>query len=292
MATKKCPNCGWQKDISTVICHCGFDFRTIQDEIPGPVDQPAQGNLKPFDDEQPIGVYRFPAGAFGYKQVLKIFAISLAFSFVIGWSYLFIGSLPFLFETAVMAPLFMALVIFITAVLVTRNLSELTLRIFPNRLEREDPKKKETYYWKDILQVEVKERKGGLIYSMKLDFSGGDVVALLGLDNMALAEQQIIQYIPDKDLVTRKRVQINWGNPVMIVLTGFIVLVMVPAFLESNEGAYWELIYWFYLWLGLDFLITRPMSSTRGTRWKTFENVMGGLLVLLSVILIVADIFS
>ena len=26
MATKVCPNCGWRKDISAEVCHCGYDF--------------------------------------------------------------------------------------------------------------------------------------------------------------------------------------------------------------------------------------------------------------------------
>ncbi len=98
------------------------------------------------------------------------------------------------------------LVFYFTATKTIRKLSELSIYMFPDRLEREDRKQKETFFWKDIQHAEIMEYPNGETVGIKMIFANKKAIILFGFEDMEAAAKQIAQYIPDKNLLHRKNI--------------------------------------------------------------------------------------
>jgi len=178
------------------------------------------------------------------------------------------------------------LTFYFSASRVLKGLSKLSVYIFPDKLERIAPENKEEFLWKDLLRVEILKYPNGEIVSINLVFADKKRVTLFGFENMEMAKNQIVQYIPDKGLIHQKQVKINWGNPVSIILTSVITMVIFLAIQESGEKASSIFNFLFSFSLGLYFLIARPISRAQGQSWKKFETIMSVFLIISSIFLL------
>jgi len=172
-----------------------------------------------------------------------------------------------------------------------RKLSELSVYIFPERLEREERKQKEIFFWKDILHAEILEYPNGETVEIKLAFANKKAITLFGFEDMETAAKQISQLIPDKGLIRRKRANVNWDNPVIMILSGILSLVIILAIQEIGKEAYQFFNVVLFLALGLYNLIARPISRAQGKGWEKLETIVGIGLIVCSILLLVLELF-
>ncbi len=172
-----------------------------------------------------------------------------------------------------------------------RQLSELSVYIFPDRFERVDSKQREVFFWKDVLHAETVEYPNGEIVLMKLTFANKKVVTLFGFEDMGAATKEIAQYIPNKDLILQKKAKINWDNPIIMILSSILTLAIILAVQEIGEVAYRFFNVLFFSAIGLYSLIARPISRAQGKGWERFETVIGIFLIVGSAYLLALELF-
>jgi hypothetical protein len=185
----------------------------------------------------------------------------------------------------------LGLIFYFTASTALRKLSELSVSIFPDRFERDNRKQKESYFWKDLQRAEILEYPNGEVASLKLIFANRKVVALFGFEDMATATKEIEQEFPNEASVRRKRMKINWEQPIFMILSGLLALAVILAVQEIGERAYRFFNVLFFFSLGFYNLVFRPISQAQGKSWKIFETVMGVILIVCSVSLLVLELF-
>jgi hypothetical protein len=185
----------------------------------------------------------------------------------------------------------LGLVFYFTASKTLRKLSELSVYIYSDRLEREDSKQSEVFFWKDLLRAETLEYPNGETVSMKLAFENKKAVTLFGFEDMESAIKQIAQYIPNKDLLIRKKAKINWDNPTIMIIAALLTLAIILAVQEIGEVAYRFFNVLFFSAFGLYNLIARPISRAQGKGWEGFETFLGVALIVCSIFLLALDLF-
>ena len=173
---------------------------------------------------------------------------------------------------------------------VLQKLSELSVYIFPDRLEREGIKQKEVFFWKDILRADILEYPSGETVSVKLNFVNKKRITLFGFEDMEAARNQIAQYIPDKGLIHQKRAKINWDNPAILILSCILPLVTILVIQEIGIVAYQFFNVILFFAIGLYIWIARPISIAQGKRWGKFETIMGIVLIICSILLLALEL--
>jgi len=238
--------------------------------------------------EQAI-TYKFSKGI---RQAKKRYVIlSITFSIIL-FAFLFLNPMikGFSLTARAGAGLYSFIVIglsfYFSASRVLRKLSELSVYVFPDRLEREGSKQKEVFFWKDILRADILEYPSGETVSVKLKFMNKKVITLFGFEDMEVARKQISQYIPDKSLIHVKRTKVTWDNPAILILS--CVLPLVIMLLIQGIGYYANLFFFAIVFFttGLHTWIARPISIAQGKEWEKFETVMGILLIIFSIFLL------
>ena len=79
MATKVCPNCGWRKDVTTEVCHCGHDFSSENPISKGSEKEIGQNIQASIPAEHPItAVVENEGRIAGLKYLLIFLSIIVA----------------------------------------------------------------------------------------------------------------------------------------------------------------------------------------------------------------------
>jgi hypothetical protein len=168
-----------------------------------------------------------------------------------------------------------------------RKLSELSVCIYADRLERIAPENREEFFWKDLLRVEISEYPNGEIILIKLTFVDKQIVNLFGFENMEMAANQIAQYLPVKSLIHRKRTKINWDNPLIMIANIVLPLIFILVIQKMGETTYYFFVALFYSAFGLYFLIASPILHTRGKSWRTLEIIIGTMFIVISIFVLI-----
>jgi hypothetical protein len=244
--------------------------------------------------EEAIAIYKFSKGIRRGKQRYVILSILLPAILI---AFLFLSpttrdeSLASKAGIGLFSFVILGLIFYFTASKTIRKLSELSVHLFPDRLERQGGKQKEVYLWKDVLHAETLEYPNGEITLMKLTFANKKVLTLFGFEDMETATKEIAQYIPDKDLIFHKKAKINWDNPIILTLSSVLILAIILAVQEIGEVAYRFFNVLFFSAFGLYNLIARPISRAQGKGWERFETVIGIFLIVCSVLLLALELF-
>jgi hypothetical protein len=183
------------------------------------------------------------------------------------------------------------LVFYFTASKTLRKLSELSVYIFPDRIERESNKQKEVFFWKDLINAKILEYPNSEIASITLTFERKKKIILFGFEDMGAATRQITQYTSDQSLIHRKKTKINWDNPAIMIFSSILVLVILLAVQGVGEKAYRFFNVLFFFLFGSYNLIARPISSAQGNRRKKFETIIGAVLIICSLFLLALEFF-
>lgn len=184
------------------------------------------------------------------------------------------------------------LIFYFSASIALRKLSELSIYIHPDRLERQGKEHKEVFYWKDLVRADIFENPGGETLSIKLAFLNKRGITLFGFEDMETARKQIAQYIPNQDLIHQKRTRINWDNPVVLIFWCILPWVVILAFQKMNLEAYQFFLILFFFGSGLYYLIARPLSTAQGKGWEKLETISGILSIILSIFLLAVELLK
>jgi hypothetical protein len=240
-----------------------------------------------------VTAYKFSKGIRQAKKryitLAIIFPILLiAFTFLSPMSK---GLSPtFLAGIGIFALVVMGSSIYFSASRALRNLSELSVYIFPDRLERQGKRHKETFFWKDMVRADIHENPRGETVSIKLSFLNKRVIELFGFDDMEAARHQIAQYIPNQDLIHQKRARINWNTPAGLLFLCTLPLVIILAIQVASMAAYQFFLIILFFITGLYVWIARPISVAQGKGWEKLEMILGILLIVCSIFLLVIQL--
>ena len=181
----------------------------------------------------------------------------------------------------------LGLIIYFTASIGLRKMSELTVTIDGEKIERKGKKHSETFFWKDFLNGKVDEYPNGEISSIRLTFANNNRIILFGFEDMETAIQQITSYIPDQSHMPRKRAKINWDHPVSMIGMGVFAFAFMLILQEMGDKAIHFSVMVSNLGLGLYILFARPMVRVQGKGWKNIEKFFSIFLIIGSVLLLV-----
>lgn len=244
--------------------------------------------------EQAIAIYKFSKGIRRAKQRYVVLSFLL---FIVLIAILFLSptmrdeSLAQKAGIGAISFVVMGLIFYIMTSIAIRKLSELSINLFPDRLEREGGKQKEVFFWKDIVRAEILEYPSGETVSIKMNYVNKKVIILFGFEDMEIAVKQITQFISAKDSILRKRAKINWDNPIIMILSSLLTLALFLAIQEIGETAFRIFEILFIFAFGMYNLIARPISRAQGQRWEIFETAVGVFLILDSVIVFALEFF-
>lgn len=240
-----------------------------------------------------VTAYKFTKGIRQGKKRLVILAIILPILLI---AFQFLSPMNKALSPTVRAGIgiytlvLVGLSFYFSASITLRKLSELSVYIHPDRLERHGKKHKEVFYWKDLVRADILENPKGETQSIKLSFLNKRAIELFGFEDMEAARNQITQYVPSQDLIHQKQIRINWGTPagLIILLTlPFVVMLAIQA-ASRMAALYFGLIVSFAT--GLYILIARPISTVQGKGWGKLEIILGILLVVGSIPLLVIQL--
>jgi len=188
--------------------------------------------------------------------------------------------------------IFIGLLFYFTSSKVLRRLSELSVHISSDKIERESNQQKEVFFWQDLLDVKILEYPNGEILSINLAFRSKKLITLFGFEDMEAAIKQITQYISDQSSIHRKRTKINWDNPTIMIFSIILPSAIILAIQEVGEKAFYFSSVVSSLTFGVYSLISRPISRAQGKGWENFETVIGVTLIICSVLLLAVTVFT
>jgi len=239
--------------------------------------------------------YKFSKGIHQAKKRYVTLSILLPVTLTV---FLFLGpttrdeSLGFKVGIGFFSFIFIGLIFYFTSSKVLRKLSELSVHISPDKIERESNQQKEVFFWQDLQDVKILEYPNGEIVSISLVFRSKKLITLFGFEDMEAAIKQITQYISDQSSIHRKRAKINWDNPAIMIFSVILPSVIILAIQEIGEKAFYISSVVSSLTFGLYSLISRPISRAQGKGWEKFETVIGVILIICSVLLLAVILFA
>lgn len=171
-----------------------------------------------------------------------------------------------------------------------QNLSRISVHIHPDRLERKSRNQTEIFFWKDVSNAEIVELPSGEIATIKLTFANKKTIYLWGFEDMKSAANQIAESIHNKDLIHQKKSKINWGNPIIMILTGILTLAIILAADRMGTKAYYLFVAIFFLSFGLYVIFASPISSAQGKGYRKLELGMGVALLVFAIAILASDL--
>ena len=187
----------------------------------------------------------------------------------------------------VFALVMIGLIFYITSSIALRKLSELSVSIFPDRIERENRKHKEIFLWKDVQRAEILQYPNYEIATIKLSLANKKVVTLFGFEDMETAYKQIEKAIPHEVVINKKRVKLDWDQPFMITLIMLLTFAVILAIQLIGEQAYRFFNMLFSFGFGLYYLIAKPISNAQGKGWRIFEIIVSVFLIVSAILMLV-----
>jgi len=185
----------------------------------------------------------------------------------------------------------LGLILYFAASRALQRLSELSVSMFPDKLERESRKHKEIFSWKDIQRVDILEYPNGEVASVKLTLADKKAINLFGFDDMGTAIEQIEALITDDAIIRKKRMKLDWDRPIIMILTSLLTLAIILGIQEIGEQAYRFFNVVFFFSFGCFNLVFRPISRAQGIGWKLFETIIGSVLIVCSILILAIEIF-
>ncbi|MDF2520524.1 MAG: hypothetical protein K0R84_1152 [Clostridia bacterium] len=147
----------------------------------------------------------------------------------------------------------------------------------------------DTIMFKDIKAINVKKEKKGKILVIKLT-AGKKIMNITGFENLSEVLEHLIQHAPEQAVQSEKTYKVNWNSPFVLALIMFITLAVIIVIMSYGEFIYQSFNALIMLGFGLLMLIYRPISRTSGSRFRTFEIVMGILLSVFSAIQLIIQL--
>jgi uncharacterized membrane protein YfcA len=91
--------------------------------------------------------------------------------------------------------------------------------------------------------------------------------------------QQIESAIPDKSMLRRKRLSVDWDQPWILVATMILMFLAILLIQRLGLDILQILNILFLIGFGLFTVVSRPISRSMGKRFEKFEIILGALMV-------------
>ena len=166
-----------------------------------------------------------------------------------------------------------------------RKMKELAITVSTDMIERTGGKFAEKIPYKDIQQVDIYECPSGEISHINVKLVTKRTIALSGFENMELVAQNIKDIIPEKSLIRRKKQNIDWDNPALILIISSLSLAAILLIQGLGDTIYLIFDAVFFFVFGLFNLTYKPLTRSWGKRIEKYEVISSVFLVTCSIAL-------
>ncbi|WP_160689773.1 hypothetical protein [Clostridium sp. C2-6-12] len=185
--------------------------------------------------------------------------------------------------------IFITLEIVLVSYLMFKKLRSTSLVVSTEGIERIGGKSKELIKYSDIKKFQIKNDKYGKLLFIKLS-TDKRKVTIYGFDNMEIILKSLKENVDENFNISEKQYKVDWNNPLAVVIIMIVTICLLLPLMRFNEGAYRVFNMIFPLALSTYFLFYKPISKAAGTRFRIFEIVISGIMILATILIFIDNI--
>lgn len=185
--------------------------------------------------------------------------------------------------------------LFILRLLVNRsldNFSQMLILLDAHSIVRKTTKSEEAYPLKNIDKLSIKRTSQGNIREVGISFSSGKSLFVNGLENFEQFAAQLQDNLREDSLMRESQEKIDFDHPLFYPIFGAVFGVasatLLRFSLKLSSAGFRFLRFSFLLYsigVGLIIIIKKPVSTRFGNKAKTYDYILGILILILSAIL-------
>ncbi|MBN2002678.1 MAG: hypothetical protein JXA21_04920 [Anaerolineae bacterium] len=185
--------------------------------------------------------------------------------------------------------IFIEAIMFIEPAIIFAKWRQLEIRIADGAIERSGGKFVERISFADMNGVIFNADKAGQVITVKMK-SPSKALTVAGFEEMDRLSQMIEEGVPDKSVIQRKEIPIDWDNPLVTLATALATTLVLIGIQMAGEFLYQTVMALMMGAFGIANLTYRPISRSSGERFKTFETVTGVILVVCSALMLIIQV--
>lgn len=186
---------------------------------------------------------------------------------------------------------FITLEIILVSYFIFKKLRSTSLVVSTDGIERIGGKSKEFIKYSDIKNLQIKNDKYGKLLFIKLS-TDKRKVTIYGFDNMEIILKRLKENVAENFNISEKQYKVDWNNPIAVVIIMIVTIGLLLPLMRFNEGAYRVFNMIFPLALSTYFLFYKPISKAAGTRFRIFEIVISGIMILATILIFIDNILK
>lgn len=219
-------------------------------------------------------------------MMMPIVAVIFTFLFSLRDSDFDIG-LFLIIITGVVA--FVVIELMVVSRLTMRKLAESRIVVYEDRLEHRSGRFSDIIRFADIKSIGARREKSGKLLLVRLTVSkrAFNVTGFEGMEEILVI---LRDKAPQDTPFTDKTYKIDWNSPAVLTLVMLITTLVLSTFVLLGDDFYLAFNIIFTISMGLVFLIYRPISRSAGSRFKLFEIICGGLILVSGIMILITKL--
>ena len=178
--------------------------------------------------------------------------------------------------------LIMTAILAIEIPLINRSLRKMKVLIYEDEIIKQCGKYQQTALWDDIIKIKLIENPdGGLVY-IQLYRKNKRAIHLGGFNEMEKIANLVKEKISDSVLVQTKRHRLDWENPIVLIITCIVTMVIMGIIASKGAKAMDIFTILFALCVGSWLLTYRPLTKA-DLRSKWFEIIAALFMIIMGI---------
>ena len=186
---------------------------------------------------------------------------------------------------------FITLEIILVGYFVFKKLRSTSLVVSTDGIERIGGKSKEFIKYSDIKKFQIKNDKYGKLLFIKLNTDKRKII-IYGFDNMEIILKSLKENVAENFNISEKQYKVDWNNPIAVVIIMIVTIGILLPLMRFNISIYKVFNILFALALSIYFLFYKPISKAAGARFRIFEIVISGIMILGTILNFIGNILK
>ena len=187
--------------------------------------------------------------------------------------------------------IFITLEIILVSYFMFKKLRSTSLVVSTDGIERIGGKSKEFIKYSDIKKFQIKNDKYGKLLFIKLS-TDKRKITVYGFDNMEDILKILKENVAENFNISEKQYKVDWNSPIAVVIIMIVTIGILLPLMRFNISIYKVFNILFALALSIYFLFYKPISKAAGARFRLFEIVISGIMILGTILNFIGNILK
>jgi hypothetical protein len=186
---------------------------------------------------------------------------------------------------------FVTLEIVLVSYFMFKKLRSTSLVVYTDGIERIGGKSKEFIKYSDIKKFQIKNDKYGKLLFIKLNTDKRKII-VYGFDNMEDILKILKENVGENFNISEKQYKVNWNSPIAVAIIMIVTISILLPLMRFNISIYKDFNILFIIALSIYLLFYKPISKAAGARFRIFEIVISGIMVLATILIFIDNILK